>query len=47
MAWRVRKLSDNGDSGSGSETVETLTASDINSMDVSTFENKLISEVEA
>lgn len=47
MVWRVRKLSDNGDSSSGSETVETLTASDINSMNVSTFENKLISEVEA
>lgn len=42
MIWRVRRLS-----GSSGETSQTLTASYIDNMNVSTFENKLISEVEA
>lgn len=48
MAWRVRRISGSGgDSGSsGGETTETLTAGNIDNMNVSTFENKLVSEVE-
>ena len=49
MIWKVRKIgessSEAGD-GSGEEEPVMLTAGDIDNMDVSTFENKLVSEVE-
>lgn len=42
MEWGVRRISN-----SGGEAAETLTAGNINNMNVSVFENKLASEVEA
>ena len=51
MAWRVRRISGQGSSeagdGSGGEAPVTLTAGDIDGMDVSACENTLVSEVEA